>query len=78
MLVVCVCVCTLTVSFKPLLIQSFFFAFFQYVCLQQSSRHFGKKKNKKKTTEGQMSSGLCWTEFSDKTSQTQIESMDGD
>lgn len=50
-----VCVCTLTVSFKPLLIQSFFFAFFQYVCLQQSSRHFGKKK----TTEGQMSSGLC-------------------
>lgn len=43
-----VCVCTLTVSFKPLLIQSFFFAFFQYVCLQQSSRHFGKKKPKKK------------------------------
>lgn len=42
-----VCVCTLTVSFKPLLIQSFFFAFFQYVCLQQSSRHFGKKKTKK-------------------------------
>lgn len=53
-----VCVCTLTVSFKPLLIQSFFFLHFFNMSVCNKVADILVKKKQKKTTEGQMSSGL--------------------